>query len=67
MKSIWIARDGYGHLTMFKSKPKRHGDYPYWHSDLDHDYYPIDDDLFLEVTLENSPVELVIKEKENNK
>lgn len=59
MKSIWIARSKYGYLALFKNKPKKKDSF--WDVDSDEDYYPIDNDLFPEVTWENSPIELVPK------
>ena len=66
MNSIWIARDKDGSLNAFASKPEI-DDYG-----LD-TWFPSDGKLssplqkywFPEIRFENSPIELVIKEKED--
>jgi hypothetical protein len=62
---IWIARDKNGNLWFHEGKPHinkyAEKDNAFWSSDGE--YYEVDQDLFPEVTFENSPmeVELVIK------
>lgn len=58
---LWIARDNDGHLFLYETKPERCSEnfapingYGYW---------SIDDDLFPEVTFENSPREIILKLK----
>lgn len=65
MKSIWIARDFDGHLYAYKEKPVR-GTYV-WDRRKDDTYYvcELDGDWFSELTWEDEPIELVIKEKED--
>lgn len=59
---MYIARDFGGGLYLFPEKPILMTDYKCWDGE---DWYKIDQDLFPEVTFENSPmeVELVIKNK----
>ena len=64
MNSIWIARDEDGDLYAYKSKPFKCGDT--WASKIG-DFistfaYKLNSDWFPELTRENSPIELVIKE-----
>ena len=62
---LWIARDQNGDLFLYPIKPDRYvtENYAFFNGD---DWYNIDSDLFPEVTFENSPmeVELVIKKNE---
>lgn len=57
--SVWIARDKDGTLAIFKNKPIL---------DTDNDWYSkgkfsiVNKDMFPEVTFENSPKQLIIKE-----
>ncbi len=67
MNSIWIARDKDGRLYAYKTRPKRSQDM--W---IDMAYYErggtsreLNPAWLPEVTWENSPIELVIKEKED--
>ena len=55
---MWIARDKHGEIYLYSTKPKKY-EYVF---DADN-WWQIDQSLFPEVTLENSPmeVELVIK------
>ena len=62
MKSIWIARDKDGSLYLYEGKPYRKG--YVWMYRYEHEPYEIDNDWFPEITWENEPIELVIKEKE---
>ena len=57
---LWIARDYmFNSLYLYKNKPELDGDR--WISD--DGMYSIDDDLFPEVTFENSPMEVELKLK----
>ena len=58
---VWIARDRSGGLWMYERKPQRVGES--FIQRQNSQMYGIDDNLFPEVTFENSPmeVELVIK------
>ena len=70
---MWIAREKDGHLFLILNKPfiecERYdfSEDDYWWStgDSDDDGYELPDNLFPEVTFENSPMEvdLVIKNK----
>ena len=55
---MWIARDKHGEIYLYPTKPQKY-DYVF---DGD-DWWQIDQNLFPEVTFENSPmeVELVLK------
>ena len=62
---MWIARDKDGRLTVFIAKPKRYDEYfgartvwGTWEAGL-----WIDKESYPEVTWENSPKELVVKEE----
>lgn len=57
--NLWIARDDNGRLFLYERKPVRYsGEFAsvsgYWS-------HRIDDDLFPEVTLENSPKRVTLK------
>ena len=65
MNSIWIARDKCGRLYTFSVKPERGILSDHWLTDDFSKRCRINDDWFPEVTWENSPIELVIKEKED--
>ena len=64
MNSIWIARDKNGVLFAFSVKPVRNDLSDAWVTDDDLLCCCMHDDWFPEVTWENSPIELVIEEKE---
>ena len=55
---MWIARDFGGGLYLFPEKPIKLVKYNCWDGE---DWYKIDQDLFPEVTFENSPVEVELK------
>jgi hypothetical protein len=62
-KGVWIARDKNGILTIFKNKPILYMDNAwYCKDDYDFDYSTVNKDMFPEVTFENSPKQLIIKE-----
>lgn len=64
MNSIWIARDKNGELWFFEEKPKRNEEVGYFKCvEGECEELGTDADWFPEVTWENSPIELVIKEK----
>ena len=54
---LWIAREKYGNMCLYDTKPIKDGEY--WNSVGN--YYLIDRHLFPEVTLENSPQLVEIK------
>ncbi len=58
-KLIWIARNEDGTLEAYKAKPerKKHG----FESDIEDWLDNLDEDMYPEVTWENSPKELVLK------
>ena len=66
MNSIWIAREKDGLLYAYKSKPffdKDKGEWcSYVEGCLSRYAYRLSEDWFPDLTFENSPVELVIKE-----
>ena len=66
MNSIWIARDKDGSLNSFASKPEI-DDYELgtWFSDDGKLSSSLQNYWFPEIRFENSPIELVIKEKED--
>lgn len=55
--SVWIARDKNGELCLYKSKPWRCGQC----FDFDEVFMPMDEDMFPEITWENSPKEFELK------
>lgn len=57
--SVWIARDKNGELCLYKSKPWRCGQC----FDFDEVFMPMDEDMFPEITWENSPKEFKLKEQ----
>ena len=59
----WIARDKNGELFIYTSKPQRDKD-EFLLIDKNSDCFEIDNnDLYPEVTWENSPKELIVKEE----
>ena len=58
---FWIARDWDG-LTLFQSEsePQLTDDY-LWYDNGDGDFMRLSEDLFPEITFENSPKQLIIK------
>ena len=58
---MWIARDKNGWLCIFSTEPHLDKAKERWEIDSI-DWCGIDEDLFPEVTFENSPKELVIKD-----
>lgn len=72
-KTIWIARDKDGDLYLYSEKPELDNDTFTWGEEDEHiffnlnglndnSYMQIDSDLYPEVTFENSPKELIIKD-----
>lgn len=61
MKEYWVARDRNGKLYLIKQEyaPKRIGDI--FSIDNADDFYRVDEDLFPEVTWENSPKKIKIE------
>ena len=59
---MWIARDKNELLCLFKEKPFFGRGKEYYITDS-LDYIILDNDLFTEVTFENSPVEVELKIK----
>lgn len=55
--SVWIARDKNGELCLYKSKPWKNG----LCFDCDEMFLPMDEDMFPEITWENSPKEFELK------
>lgn len=55
--SVWIARDKNGELCLYKSKPCRCGQC----FDFDEVFMPMDEDMYPEITWENSPKEFELK------
>lgn len=55
---LYVARDFGGGLYLFPEKPILRTDYKYWDGD---NWFKIDQDLFPEVTFENSPQEVELK------
>lgn len=63
---LWIARDMDGGLYLFENKPTK-GSYRFTCGYVYDDYMQLDSDEFPEVTFENSPVEVELKIKEEQK
>lgn len=59
---VWIARDKDGTLAMFENKPILDVDNAWYCGDADKDFSIINRDMFPEITFENSPKQLIIKE-----
>lgn len=60
---IWIARDKDGELCLYKTKPWKRVNTTHHNDqfDCDDSFMNIDNDLFPEVTYENSPQEIELK------
>ena len=58
---VWIARDKDGTLAMFKNKPILGIDNAWYCKDDNDDFSIVNQDMFPEVTFENSPKQLIIK------
>jgi hypothetical protein len=58
---MWIARDKTGVICLYKCKPVLKGDYFSEYDNEGHYCIFIDQDLFPEVTFENSPQEVELK------
>lgn len=61
-KGVWIARDKNGTLAIFENKPILDYDNAWYCEYIDEKFNTIDSELFPEVTFENSPKQLIIKE-----
>lgn len=59
--SVWIARDKNGELYLYKSKPWRCKEDTNGHFDCDEILLPMDEDMYPEITWENSPKEFELK------
>ena len=57
---LWIARDKNGQLFLFEVKPHIE-DQDTWYCDDYSNYWQIPEELYPEVTFENSPRRLIIK------
>lgn len=60
---LWIARDKDGELCLYKTKPWKRENTDYYNDEFDCDDYfmNIDEDLFPEITFENSPQQVELK------
>lgn len=60
---LWIARDKDGELCLYKTKPWKRVNTTHHNDqfDCDDSFMNIDNDLFPEVTYENSPQEIELK------
>ena len=56
---LWIARDKNGELCLYNIKPEKHEEY--FVEPSGYRSFSLDDDLFPEVTFENSPQEVELK------
>lgn len=61
-KGVWIARDKNGTLAIFENKPVLDYDNAWYCEYTDEKFNTIDRKLFPEITFENSPKQLIIKE-----
>ena len=59
---VWIARDKTGTLAIFENKPILDIDNAWYCEDCDDDFDIINKEMFPEITFENSPKQLIIKE-----
>ena len=59
---VWIVRDKDGTLAIFKNKPILDIDDDWYCKDYDYDFSIVNKDMFPEVTFENSPKQLIIKQ-----
>ena len=67
MKSIWIARNLYGNLMGFKRKPTRNCEHFEWEMSVKEPFgmWELHAGWFPQLTWNNEPIELVIKENED--
>lgn len=67
MNNIWIARDKNGTLWATCNEPVRNEDMGMWtvEDGIPCDYSRLQEDWFPELTWQDKPIELVIKEKED--
>ncbi len=59
--TVWIARDKNGELYLYKSKPWRCKEDTNGHFDCDEILLPMDEDMYPEITWENSPKKFELK------
>lgn len=59
---VWIARDKDGTLAIFKNKPIMDYYNSWYCEDADDDFSIIDKNMFPELTFENSPKQLILKQ-----
>lgn len=59
--TVWIARDKNGELYLYKSEPWRCKEDKNGHFDCDEMLLPMDEDMYPEITWENSPKEFELK------
>ena len=60
--NVWIARDKNGTLAIFENKPILDYDNAWYCEYADEAFSTINNELFPEITFENSPKQLIIKE-----
>lgn len=61
-KGVWIARDKDGTLAIFKNKPILDCDDIWCSEDVNEEFSIINRNMFSEITFENSPQRLIIKQ-----
>lgn len=59
---VWIARDKNGTLAIFENKPILDYDNAWYCEHIDEKFSTINHEMFPEITFENSPKQLIIKE-----
>ena len=62
-QTLWIARNKNGQLNIFAEEPFIEGEY---FASNDERWFAIDDNIYPEVTWENSPQQVELKLKERN-
>ena len=60
--TVWIARDKNGTLTIFENKPILDYNNAWYCEYPDEGFSTINNEMFPEITFENSPKQLIIKE-----
>lgn len=60
--TVWIARDKNGTLAIFENKPILDYDNAWYCEDVDEGFNIINSEMFSEITFENSPKQLIIKQ-----
>ena len=61
-KGVWIARDKNGTLAIFENKPILDYDNAWYCEDVDEGFSIVNSEMFPEITFENSPKQLIIKQ-----